>query len=174
MDIVKSFPLNKTRYTFEELYNGALKQIPIGSGIYKVYKPEGFQMVFRSDSDAPFVNEQLIDAAILQEKWNRVLESPGYEENLLYIGKAKNLRRRIRQYVRTGYGKAINHSGGRVIFQLENNKKLEIEYYEYENCKEIEAIEIEKYILNRGVLPFANWKKGEKYSNNTGIEEPIT
>ncbi len=153
---------NQRRYTFEELHNGALKQIPCTSGIYKVYKPTDFQMIFREDSDAPFTNKQLIDVDILQDKWNKILEKTGYEDNLLYIGKGKNLRRRIRQYVRTGYGDAINHSGGRAIFQLVNNKKLEIEFWEYDNCEEIEAIEIEKYISYRGTMPFANWKKGEK------------
>lgn len=154
---------NRKRYTFEQLHNGALKQIPSTAGIYKVYKPAGFQMIFREDSDATLSENKLINVEDLKDKWKNIMEDSGYEDDLLYIGKAKNLRRRIGQYVRTGYGaKKPNHLGGRAIFQLADNKKLEIEYYEYENCKVIEALEIEKYIENKGIMPFANWKRGEK------------
>lgn len=149
-------------YTFEELRLGAVKKIPRCGGIYKVYLPANFIVKFRPDSDAPYKNKQLKSVEILQNKWIEICKYPGYEDRLVYIGKSTNLRRRIREFVRTGYGEAINHYGGSSIFQLENNKQLQIKVYECENCEEREAEEIDNYIKFRKVLPLANWSKGNK------------
>lgn len=156
----------KNVYTFEELRLGALKKIPRCSGIYKVYMPHNFIVKFRSDSDAPYTRKQLKDVEVLQKKWTEICKSPGYEDGLIYIGKSTNLRRRLSEFVRTGYGDAINHYGGSSIFQLENNKQLQIKIYECENCEEREAEEIDTYMNFRKVLPLANWSKGNKNSKD--------
>lgn len=161
-----SIKQEKTEYTFEELRLGALKDIPRCGGIYKVYIPHNFVVKFRSDSDAPYINKQLKEVDVLQEKWNEICKNPGYEDGLIYIGKSTNLRRRLREFVRTGYGDAINHYGGSSIFQLENNKQLIIRIFECENCEEREAEEIDTYLSFRKVLPLANWSKGNKTSND--------
>lgn len=149
-------------YTFEELRAGALKKIPKCKGIYKVYMPHDFTIKFRSDSDAPYTKNQLKSVDVLQNKWIEICKHPGYEDGLLYIGKSTNLRRRISEFVRTGYGEAINHYGGSAIFQLENNKQLQIRIFECENCEERESQEIATYISYRKVMPLANWQSGTK------------
>ena len=153
--------LESDSYSFEELNSGALVHIPIASGIYKVYKPNNFEIKFRVDTDSPYavytVNE-------LCEKWTTICKYPGYEDGLLYIGRAINLQKRIRQFVRTGYGKNAKHSGGKAIFQLENNKQLRIKIFECEDYKEREAKEIEAYKKHRTVYPLANWQSGTKQS----------
>lgn len=156
----------KMKYSFEELRLGALKNIPRCKGIYKVYIPSNFIVKFRDNSDAPYMKQQLKDVETLQNKWNEICKHPGYEEGLLYIGKSTNLRRRLSEFVRTGYGEAINHYGGSSLFQLENNKQLQIEIYECENCEEREAEEIDAYVLYRKVLPLANWSKGNHIATN--------
>lgn len=156
----------KIEYTFEELRLGALKSIPRCSGIYKVYIPSGFIVKFRADSDAPYTKKQLKDIEALKSKWIEICKHPGYEDGLLYIGKSTNLRRRLSEFVRTGYGEAINHYGGSSLFQLENNKQLQIKIYECENCEEREAEEIDAYVLYRKVLPLANWSKGKHNATN--------
>lgn len=150
------------RYTFEELRLGALKNIPRCRGIYKVYLPNNFIVKFRADSDAPYTRNQLKTVDTLEDKWNKICKYPGYEDGLVYIGKSTNLRRRLSEFVRTGYGEAINHYGGSAVFQLENNKQLEISIYQCENCEEQEAAEIDAYVYYRKVLPLANWSKGNK------------
>ncbi len=150
----------KMEYTFEELRSSIVrKNIPRCSGIYKVYMPPNFRVKFRADSDAPY---KAYDVDKLLEKWETICNFSGYEDGLLYIGKADNLRSRISQYVRTGGGKRANHRGGRAIFQLENNRQLQIKIYECENCKEREAEEIDTYLNFRKALPLANWSRGKK------------
>lgn len=163
MDIVT---VQKKEYTFEELRLGALKKIPRCHGIYKVYIPHNFVVKFKADSDAPYTNKQLKDVDVLQRKWAEICKYPGYEDGLIYIGKSTDLRRRLSEFVRTGYGDAINHYGGSSIFQMENNKKLLIKIYECENCEEQEAEEIKKYVNFRKVLPLANWSKGNNPSKD--------
>ena len=161
------------RYTFEELRLGALKKIPRCSGIYKVYMPHNFKVKFRSDSDAPYTRNQLKDVDVLQNKWLDICKYPGYEDGLLYIGKSTNLRRRISEFVRTGYGDAINHYGGSSIFQIENNKQLQIKIFVCENCEEREAEEIDAYIYHRKVMPLANWSKGNKKNKMTESKKSV-
>ncbi len=112
-------------YTFEELQSVKdRKKIPKCSGIYKVYMPSDFVVKFRDDSDSPY---KVYGVGELIEKWEKICDNSGYEDGLLYIGKADRLRKRISQYVRTGYGKRANHSGGKAVFQLENNKQRKIQ-----------------------------------------------
>ena len=160
-------PLKKY-YTFEELHlfnTEDWKAIPECGGIYKVYKPDGFEMKFRVDSDAPDTDRyKRYDVGELEEKWERIENCKNkYEEGLLYVGKAKNLRRRIGQYVRTGYGIDARHSGGRSIFQLENNKQLMIKIFKCDNFDECESEELDNYKIHRDdMLPFANRILGKR------------
>lgn len=154
-------------YTFQELNAGALKYIPKCSGIYKVYMPKNFKIKFRIDSDAPY---KVYDVNELQEKWATICKYPGYEENLLYIGRASNLQTRIKQFVRAGYGsKSYRHSGGKAIFQLENNKQLKIKIFECENYEDRETAEIDAYKKHRTVYPFANWQSGSRKSGYNNL-----
>ncbi|MCM1440438.1 MAG: GIY-YIG nuclease family protein, partial [Roseburia sp.] len=144
-------------YTFQELNAGVLKFFPECSGIYKIYIPNDFEIIFRTETDAPY---KAYPVDVLQEKWKTICKYPGYEDGLLYIGSSINLKKRMRQYVRTGYGKRAQHSGGRAIFQLENNKQLLVKVFVCENYKEREAEEIKTYKMHRTVWPLANWQDG--------------
>lgn len=148
-------------YSFEELYLGALEYIPKCSGIYKVYMPDNFTIKFRVDSDSPY---KAYDVDKLQKKWTTICKSLGYEDGLLYIGKAVNLNKRIKQFVDTGYGRPAKHKGGRAIFQLENNRQLQIKIFECENCEDRETEEIDTYICYRNEKPLANWRRGSRKS----------
>lgn len=152
---------NNDSYSFTELNSGALEHIPKCSGIYKVYMPDNFTIKFRADSDSPY---KVYDVDILQKKWATICKYPEYEDGLLYIGKAVNLYRRIKQFVDTGYGIPANHKGGRAIFQLENNKQLLIKIFECENYEDRETEEIDTYIRHRNEKPLANWRRGTKKS----------
>lgn len=77
---------------------------------------------------------------------------------IAYIGKAKNIRRRLMQFQRFGQGEAIGHWGGRYIWQVERPSDLTVRWRVTLNCdpeveeKRLLGIFAESY----GALPFAN------------------
>ena len=151
--------------TFKELYEQNLfSKIPTDGGIYKIILPENFEFILKPTTDA-VDGKAPISVDELWNKWNKI---GNHDDRIVYIGKAKNLRQRLRQYTRHGYGKAKNHTGGRAIWQLENNKELLIQIEPCSANIDPEYIESllldEYYITHNNTLPFANFKKG-KYSN---------
>lgn len=151
-------------FTFRELYEQKLyKELPTCGGIYKILLPEDFEFIIKPTTDAvdgklPKPVKELID------KWNQI---ENHDDRIVYIGKAKKLRQRLRQYTKHGYGEAKNHTGGRAIWQLENNKELLIQIEPCEadvDPEYIESMLLDEYFLaHNNTLPFANFRKG-KYS----------
>jgi len=92
--------------------------------------------------------------AALQEKW--VADS-----RILYVGRAANLRRRIRQYLRFGRGESVSHWGGRFIWQLRNTEELLIGYVVLANGNHVsyERLLLNEYYNKHRKLPFANLTK---------------
>lgn len=153
-------------YTFHELFeNNILKEITQLKGIYKILIPTNFEFILTSTTDAKDGKEPFpVDE--LQTKWDSIAD---HSDRIVYIGKADNLRRRIRQYTKHGYGLAKNHTGGRAIWQLKNNKELLVSIY---TCAEIDDPEVIESMLldeyedaHNNTLPFANGKHG-KYQKN--------
>ena len=123
------------------------------SGVYIVKVPRDFVVRFNRDKVNSICNPY--DVLELQNKYNSV-----EDKSVVYIGKAKNLQRRIRQYVNFGLGKGRIHKGGRAIFQIDNHAELEIEYIECDNYAEEERKLQLVYIDKNGNLPLANRKIG--------------
>ena len=123
--------------SFEELYNGKLKLIPPKSGVYLVIMPSNFKLQINETTEGReiFKGKNMLYS---MEDLNRKAEHYNLPErggNILYIGKAKNLHNRIKQYVAWGYfnknnTKSSPHAGGRAIWQLNNNKKLLLRCFE--------------------------------------------
>lgn len=162
----KNRPLSMM-YTFEELHNGALNEIPNTSGVYFVLIPENYKIVIREETDGFQLTSKGNPSTYPKDKLAKKAEHYGngvpYNSNILYIGKARDLRRRIEQYVGYRYNEPnlFPHDGGRAIWQLENNEKLIIRYLECredENCREIEHNLLCVYKKKHGAYPFANWK----------------
>ena len=77
---------------------------------------------------------------------------------VVYIGKADNLRRRLSQFADFGAGKPAGHWGGRLIWQLPNVEALRVAWKETPGRVPIEA-EAELIAAFRhqyGKPPFAN------------------
>lgn len=90
---------------------------------------------------------------ILQEKWVN-------DTNVIYIGKATDLRKRLDQYFRFGEGKNVGHYGGRFILQLENAKNLMVSWKTVEEDSRIAEKEILGLFVSKfNKLPFANLVK---------------
>lgn len=80
------------------------------------------------------------------------------DAGLVYIGKANQLRRRIREYADFGAGKPIGHWGGRLIWQLAHADQLSIAWRETpgEVPEVVEAGMIAAFRQQYGKPPFAN------------------
>lgn len=82
-------------------------------------------------------------------------------KHVIYIGKAENLRRRIKQYMRTVYG-GENHKGGIDIWTIDNYEKyLRIDVFPLEDngttARDLEREEINKFKQNHNQnRPMAN------------------
>ena len=80
---------------------------------------------------------------------------------VLYVGKAagrKGLRDRINSLVKFGLGRPVSHRGGRLLWQLKDNKKFLIRW---RACPAASAHSLEKKMIRKfkdghDELPFAN------------------
>ncbi len=99
----------------------------------------------------------------------RTSQIEGYQE-IIYIGKAeekKGLSGRIKKYIEFGYGKCVNHAGGRAIWQVDGCSDFYIVWLECNNNMShiaekslIELYSKENLKKNKGrIYPFANWRK---------------
>ena len=77
---------------------------------------------------------------------------------VVYIGKADRLRRRLTQYADFGAGKPVGHWGGRLIWQLTAIELLTVAWKETPGCVpfEVEAELISHFRRAFGKPPFAN------------------
>ena len=83
------------------------------------------------------------------------------DKTVLYIGKANGrggLRQRVLQYVKYGWGTAVNHKGGRAIWQVKDYPLLLLEYEVCENCEQREHELLAAYKKESGTYPLANWR----------------
>lgn len=142
--------------TVRELQNTGCKTVSKQKGIYVVLHPHGEKPTFlvRSvggcykglDPNYPqdFVRMQWVDGV-----------------SILYVGKAngKNgLYQRLRQLVQFGMGKAVAHRGGRLIWHLENNSELIVQWLElpYRDPAQVESELINTFKRIYGKRPYAN------------------
>ena len=135
----------------------SLSDVPENFGVYQVLLPSGRQPRFLSKSPAGHFKgkDPTVAPEVLRKNW--VLGT-----RTLYIGKAEGqtLRKRIRQYLDFGRGKAIGHRGGRFIWQLVGARNLIVCWRVTENAGEVESRLLKRFETRYGRLPFANLKKG--------------
>ena len=134
--------------------------IPTEMGVYLVLKPDGFEPNYlQVGTGGAFKNrDPNVALSVLAENWV-------FSANVLYIGKAggsalvSTLRKRLVQYFDFGHGKPVGHSGGRLIWQLQNSGALVV-------CWKVTKVEpsemkrslIAEFKVKFGVRPFANLK----------------
>jgi hypothetical protein len=88
----------------------------------------------------------------LQERWVA-------GAHVIYIGKANDLRRRLRQYSRFGAGQAVGHWGGRLIWQIAQADQLVVAWREVAAAQpptQLESSLLNAFCIQYGSLPFAN------------------
>lgn len=129
------------------------KNVPCSQGVYAIMLPKEFDPIFEIHSCAGFFKGK--DPTVTREQ----LESNWVENaDVIYFGKATNLRQRLGQYLRFGKGVSVGHWGGRLIWQLANPQQLQIGWLEtpHENPRSIEKSLIEGFRSHYGKAPFAN------------------
>ena len=138
--------------TFRELRNGSLDRVPRGPGIYVVLAPErGIQITPTSCGGRFKQKDPTVAIDVLRA---RMVEGAP----VVYIGKANNLKRRIREFADFGAGKPIGHWGGRYIWQIEGCQDLTIGWIATpdEDPREVERRLIAEFAREFGRPPFAN------------------
>jgi hypothetical protein len=76
---------------------------------------------------------------------------------VIYIGKAGNLQKRLKQYLDFGRGKPVGHWGGRFIWQISHSNELKICWKVCDKESEIAESQLILAFTNQfGSRPFAN------------------
>lgn len=125
--------------------------IPKQNGVYLILNLEKEIKFLEKGTGGYFKGKDPnVELDVLQKKWVD-------DTNVVYIGKATDLQKRLNQYFRFGNGKNVGHYGGRYIWQLENSKNLMVCW----KALEEESREAEKELSNLFMskfnkLPFAN------------------
>jgi hypothetical protein len=125
----------------------------IGRAYYIVTQPTSTEPDFLKSNPGGWFKGRnpTVDAAALHANWV-------YGAEFVYVGKADNMRRRLRQFAQFGAGKPIGHWGGRLIWQLARSKDLLVAWRETpgEVPKEVEMTMLDDFRIAHGHRPFAN------------------
>lgn len=126
--------------------------VPVGGGVYVVTYSARAPVAFLPENSARWHNgaDPTVSRAVLEANW--------HDAEVVYIGKATSLRTRISQFARYGEGKATNHRGGRLIWQLAQPDELRIAWKE---TPDRVPLDVERELLamfrrEYGKAPFAN------------------
>jgi hypothetical protein len=139
--------------TFAEV-SETLADVPASSGVYLVYRETTEDPTFLEENPGGRFKgrdpTELVD--VLQAKWVP-------DAQVVYIGKAVQQRRRLRQFADFGAGKPIGHWGGRYIWQLADSASLLVAWREAgdtETGAEAEQALVARFKERHDRLPFAN------------------
>ncbi len=140
--------------TLETLYRFECRGIPDAPGVYWVLAPEGVPIRFEPTSPNPAAPFYPVD--LLTQKY-----AGCPDKQVLYIGKAggkRGLRQRLKQYMKYGWNEAVNHKGGRAIWQIPNAGMLLLTYEPCSDCVAREHQLLRDHRISNGCYPLANWR----------------
>lgn len=145
--------------TIGSLRDNGFAELPTEKGIYIIKRPDDFEVKFSKDTIAisQYRGRSLLyDIKTLEDKYTNV-----QNKDILYIGKAGGkggLKKRLLQYIKSGYKKYNNHRGGRAIWQIEKCDELIVDFYCCDNCEEEEKRLLKEYKEHNKTYPLANWR----------------
>ena len=138
---------------FVRLSGSKAADVPMAPGIYVIYRPSTSQPVFLPTSEAGLRRDPSQPTDIVARKWVDGAQ-------VIYIGKATSLRKRITQYRRFGAGTSDAHWGGRYIWQLDDQVELLVAWRVTaagETPRAAETALIGQFMARHsGRMPFAN------------------
>lgn len=126
---------------------------PVVGGVYVVVRADETQPSFLTQSCGGWFKDRdpTVGLEDLQANW--ILDA-----EIVYIGKANNIRRRLREFAKFGAGHKIGHWGGRLIWQLEESSRLLVAWKPTPDIDPLgyEARMIAEFRAAYGKPPFAN------------------
>lgn len=128
--------------------------VPAVEGVYVVLRLKGSAPVFLEEGTGGFFKGKNpnVTTDVLESNWVD-------GEPVLYIGKAKSLSKRLKQYMQFGGCKPVGHYGGRYIWQLKDSDELIVCWRCVGNSLAVEASMIADFKDSHcGLRPFANLK----------------
>jgi hypothetical protein len=127
--------------------------VPTAPGIYIVLGPVSVEPTFVETSPAGWFKgkDPSVSVDALRSAW-----VPGTE--VIYIGKAGDLHRRLNEYRRHGAGQRVGHWGGRYIWQLADADLLLVAWQLTPGLDhgDVESRLIAEFVTSYGQRPFAN------------------
>jgi hypothetical protein len=139
--------------TFGDLAELLASGVPSDGGIYVVVREGGAAATYLDANPGGRFKgrDPSVSLSDLEANWVDGAE-------VIYIGKADNLRRRLREFMRFGTGAPIGHWGGRLIWQLADSGELLAAWKETPDQvpKEVESELIAAFRAAYGKPPFAN------------------
>ena len=137
---------------FQDLIDD-LPAIPSDPGVYVVVAISSGRPTFLAKSVGGHFKgrDPTVAAEVLDAKWVDGAHT-------LSIGKANNLRRRLREYALYGRGRPIGHQGGRYIWQIPESGSLLVAWKATpnEDPRAVEIALLAEFRSAYGVAPFAN------------------
>ena len=126
--------------------------IPKVEGVYQILRLKDAEPQFLTKGTGGYHNDKEPNVSIDELRYNWIDAEP-----IVYIGKATELFKRIKQYMRFGSGKNVGHYGGRYIWQLADSDDLVVCWKCVEDSRRVEAAMIAEFKKNHnGKRPFAN------------------
>jgi hypothetical protein len=137
--------------TFAALREEGLASVPATPGVYAVFAAGDPAFAEVSCGGHFKGKDPTVPVATLRGEW-----VPG--SDVLYIGKANVLNRRLREFAAFGAGRPIGHWGGRYIWQLEGCQDLMVGWVATpeEDPRIVEGRLLESFVAEHGGFPFAN------------------
>jgi hypothetical protein len=143
--------------SFGALRKSELHSIPQLPGTYVVIAPADSPVFLETSRGGHFKGKDpVVTLDAIQAKWVEGAE-------VVYIGKAENLQRRVKEFCRFGAGDPIGHWGGRYLWQVEGSDDWLVGWkrcMEGETALGCEAALLEEFTqAHGGRLPFANLRR---------------
>lgn len=154
--------------TFEMIRNNKslLREVDGVEGIYKVYIPKeiafhmnNFTTAIESYKGKNLSYDSIEKIQDICQQWELIQKANEPDDRLIYIGQSTNLKERLRNFAAYGVGKSKAHRGGKILWQLTDAMKFQLEYYPYKNSAEEKKRLIADFKERHfGLRPIANEK----------------
>lgn len=137
--------------TFDQLRNA--DPCPKVGGVYVVVRADNSPPCFLNQSSGGWFKDRNPTVSLDQLQANWVPDA-----EVIYIGKANDIRRRLREFAKFGAGQKIGHWGGRLIWQLQESDSLLVAWKPTPGFDPLtyEAQLFAEFRADYGKPPFAN------------------
>jgi hypothetical protein len=140
--------------SIESLIGAGLGSVPQVGGVYVVLRQSHDEPEFLATSPGGWFKgrDPSISLSALLNNWVDGTE-------VIYIGKAQVLRKRVDQLLKYGMGKPVGHWGGRLMWQLRASGAFLLAWIQSEDPRTTEKGLLADFETAYGRLPFANLRR---------------